>query len=227
MIPGLVMGAGWGLVYAWTGVAAVAASITVLSAFVPQSVINTRARQRAARSEAEWAHLIDALIAGIDAGMSIPDTLTTLANSQPHWRATLKRFTMTYRAHGNVDTALDAMAQHANDPIGGAIVDALHVAHVLGEVQLSDTLRDLRAAAHDDVQRQRTLRARNSRTWRAASLTLVAPWIILIATATQPHAAAAWNSASGVTVLCLGGLICGCAYILVRRMGRMNSEQVM
>src|SRR5699024_11659499 len=83
---------------------------------------------------------------------------------------------------------------------------------------LSDFLRD-------DARTRAELEARQSWTVNGARLAVVAPWVVLLLLATQPQAAAAYQSVAGLFVLFAGMIVSVICYRLMLRIGSLRSEE--
>lgn len=213
------------LVYAWTGVAAVAVIVSAICAPVPQMLVAARARAWAKKSREAWPEVIDSLVSGVRAGAGLPELLAELGETGPEeLRPAFAKFALDYRAEGRFDTALTRLKGRLADPVADRIVEALRLAREVGGADLSVLLRDLGVLLREDARVRGELEARQSWTVNAARLAVVAPWLVLVMISAQPRAAAVWNTPAGILILVSGAGVCVVAYLAMRAVGRLSSD---
>lgn len=212
--------------FAWTSVAPVSGILAVVTAPLPNAYVAARADRRSRQMREVWPEIIDSLVSGVRAGASLPDLLIDLGeNGPPSMREVFASFAADYRAEGRFDPALLRLKERCADPVADRIVEALRLAREVGGSDLSLLLRDLAALLREDARVRGELEARQSWTVNAARLGVGAPWVVLLLISGQSHAAAAYATPQGLGVLGAGALVCGVAYALMRRIGRLSTDQ--
>ena len=191
----------------------------------PFALVQARAAKRQASMREVWPDVVDNLASGIRAGLSLPEALGQLGERGPeHLREPFMAFAEDFRASGRFGDSLDALKARLADPVGDRIVEALRLTRDVGGTDVGRLLRTLSEFLRDDARTRGELEARQSWTVNAARLAVAAPWVVLALLSTRPENAAAYNSASGFTVLLLGGGSTVLAYRLMVRLGRLPEE---
>ncbi len=209
-----------------TGSAVVALAVAVPAALLPVSVARARRDARRRRLREEWPDALATLVAGVRAGVSLPECCAALVERGPAaLRPGAIAFTATYRATGSFSAALTRMQEELADPIADRVVTALRLAHDVGGTELVRVLRALGDFLREDVRVRREIEARWSWTVTAARVATAAPWIVLLLMATRPEAARAYESPGGALVIAGGALATVLGYRLMLRAARLPEEK--
>ncbi len=207
-------------------VAAVALAAGVVGASAPTVIVSGRARRRRRMLRAAWPDLVDHLVAGVRAGQSLADGVTSLADVGPiEIRGAFSDFGRTVRATGTVGGALDDLKVRLADPVADRIVETLRMSREVGGTELPSILRALAASLRQEAAVRSEVEARQSWVLNAARLGVAAPWIVLLMLASRPEAAAAYNSPAGVTLLVVGFGVTVVAYRAMVALGRLPEER--
>ncbi|MFH5822266.1 type II secretion system F family protein [Georgenia sp. AZ-5] len=203
----------------------IAACFAAMTTAAPMFLVRSRARRRRTELRAVWPEVIDDLVSGVRAGLSLPEALVALAERGPEEvRAEFRRFAEDYRATGRFDDAVEALKARLADPVGDRIVEALRLTREVGGTDLGRLLRTLAQMLREDQRTRGELEARQSWTVNGARMAVAAPWVVLLLLSTRPEAAAAYNSGAGVAVLAAGAGCSALAYWLMVRIGRLPEE---
>lgn len=219
VLAGLVGGV---LTAAVTGlpVAALLAAIVLGSA--PLVLLRRRARQRTELARASWPEAVDTMVAGIRAGLGLPDAVSAVAVSGPAvLRPVFAAASGEHRATGSFDAALDRLQDTAADAVADRVVVALRLARELGGTSVGEVLRTLSTMLREDARIRAEIRGRQSWTVSAARMAVAAPWITLLLLSTRPETVAAFASPGGTVVLALAALLTVGAYLLMTRLARL------
>ncbi|WP_127130489.1 type II secretion system F family protein [Georgenia sp. SYP-B2076] len=191
----------------------------------PYALVRSRARRRRTELRAVWPEVLDDLVSGVRAGLSLPEALIALADRGPEEvRAEFRRFAEDYRATGRFVDALEALKARLADPVADRIVEALRLTREVGGTDLGRLLRTLAQMLRDDLRTRGELEARQSWTVNGARMAVAAPWVVLVLLSTRPETAQAYNSAAGVAILAAGAGCSVLAYVLMVRIGRLPEE---
>ncbi|MFN4001407.1 type II secretion system F family protein [Microcella sp.] len=217
--------AGGALTLLLVPVVALAPVAGVVAAAVPLLVLRGRAAARRRALRAVWPDVVDHLLSGVRAGLSLPQAIAALADSAPEpVRAPFRTFRRDYLRTAQFTECLDALKATLADPVADRIVETLRMAREVGGTELPSVLRSLSHYLRADAAVRAEVDARQSWVRTAARLGVVAPWIVLLMLSTRPEAAAAYNSAGGA-VLVVGGLAATLvAYRLMIALGRLPEE---
>ncbi len=206
-------------------VVALAPVAAVVVAAVPLLVLRARAAARRRALRAVWPDVVDHLLSGVRAGLSLPQAIAALADSAPEpVRVPFRTFRRDYLRTAQFTECLDALKASLADPVADRIVETLRMAREVGGTELPSVLRSLSHYLRADAAVRAEVDARQSWVRTAARLGVVAPWIVLLMLSTRPEAAAAYNSPGGA-VLVVGGLLATLvAYRLMIALGRLPDE---
>ena len=129
-----------------------------------------------------------------------------------------------HRVTGDLVGALERLGARVADPIADRVVQTLVLAHRVGGRELGRVLRTLSAFLRDDVAARREIESRQSWTVVAARVAAAAPWLVLLLVASRPQGARAFDSATGIAVMLVGGAVTVVGYRMMLRIGRLPEE---
>jgi tight adherence protein B len=209
-----------------TGSLIIAIFLAAASGWGPFSLARSRRQKRRAGFREAWPDAISTLIAGVRAGVSLPESCSTLAERGPDGlRRGWQLFDSAYRASGSFRVGLDRLRSELADPIADRVVAALTLAHEVGGTDLVRVLRTLGDFVRDDLKVRKEIEARWSWTVTAARVAAAAPWIVLLLMSTRPETAVAYNSRNGAVVIGCGALATALGYRLMLRAARLPEER--
>lgn len=209
-----------------TGSTVVALAVAAPAAVVPLSAARRRRDVRRKRLREQWPDALATLVAGVRAGVSLPECCAGLAERGPDGiRPGADAFASTYRATGSFATALARMQDELADPVADRVAAALRLAHDAGGTDLVRVLRALGDFLREDTRVRGEIEARWSWTVTAARVAAAAPWIVLMLMASRPEAAAAYDSPTGAAVIAGGALCTVAGYRLMLRAARLPEEK--
>ncbi|MDD9206913.1 type II secretion system F family protein [Georgenia sp. 10Sc9-8] len=204
----------------------IAVCFALMAAGAPGVLVHARARRRRRALRGVWPDVIDDLVSGIRAGMSLPEAVMSLADRGPEEvRPEFARFAQDYRATGRFSDSLDALKAHLADPVADRIVEALRLTQQVGGTDLGRLLRTLAQMLREDLRTRGELEARQSWTVNGARLAVAAPWLVLLLLSTRGETASAYNTSAGVLVLATGAGLSVLAYWLMVRLGQLPEER--
>jgi tight adherence protein B len=209
---------------AWlvTGVSALAVVGGLAAAAAPVGWLRAR-RTRLLRSRRGlWPDVCDLLIASVRAGMSLPESVASLAQSAPPaLRPAFAAFGRDMAASGHFDSSAVRLKSALSDPVADRIVETLRMARQVGGTELTAVLRSLAASVRADATLRGEVEARQSWVRGAAVLGVVAPWVILALLAMRPEGARAYSSPEGVGLILAGAVVSVVAFRVMLRIGRL------
>lgn len=209
---------------AWlvTQVAALAAVAATVGAIAPFAWLRARRSRLLKSRRALWPDVCDLLIASVRAGMSLPDAVSSLADSAPApLRPPFAAFARDVAASGHFDSSAQRLKVALSDPVGDRIVETLRMARQVGGTELTPVLRALAASVRADAALRAEVESRQSWIRGAAVLGVAAPWVILALLAMRPEGASAYSSPEGVALILLGAAVSFVAYRVMLRIGRL------
>ncbi|WP_448613894.1 type II secretion system F family protein [Modestobacter sp. URMC 112] len=213
------------LVLATTRTVTISLVFGAFGAAVPHLLVRRLAARRRADLREVWPEVVDNLTSAVRAGLSLPEALAALGVRGPEvLRPAFSRFAADHRSTGRFSDSLDRLKDDLADPVGDRIVETLRVAREVGGSDLGRVLRTLSSFLREDARARAELETRQGWVVQAARLAVAAPWIVLLLLATQQQTLAAYDSPVGTALLVGGGVVCGAAYRLMLRIGRLPQD---
>ncbi|MCR2793058.1 type II secretion system F family protein [Microbacterium sp. zg.Y625] len=209
---------------AWlvTALPALALVAGAAGAAAPVVWLRSRAAGRRRSRRALWPDVCDLLIASVRAGMSLPDAVSSLAQSAPgELRPAFVVFARDLNASGHFDSAALRLKHTLADPAADRIIETLRMTRHVGGTELPTVLRSLSASVRADAALRAEVEARQSWIRGAAALGVIAPWVILALLALRPEGARAYGSPEGVVVVLVGAAVSVIAFRIMVRIGRL------
>jgi tight adherence protein B len=223
LVLGVLVGA---LTYALLSIAAISIAAATVAALLPLTVITWRARARRRSNRAMWPDVVDHLVSAVRAGLSLPDSLSALAQVGPApSRAAFAQFERDYASTANFGRSVELLKHRLADPVADRILETLRMSREVGGSDLTTVLRNLSVYLRQESAIRAEVEARQSWVVNAARLGAVAPWIVLLLLASRPEAVMAYNSAGGVTLIAGGLLVTLVAYRIMLAIGRLPEER--
>lgn len=214
------------LAHLFWGVVPITLACGVGAVAAPWALIAARARRRRKSGRVIWPDVVDQLVSAVRSGLALPDALVTLADSGPQQtRSAFARFRADYRATGNFSLSVDSLKERLADPVADRILETLRMSREVGGSELTTVLRNLGAYLRQESAIRSEVEARQSWIVNAARLGAAAPWVVLVLLASRPEAAAAYNSAPGVTLIVCGFVVSVVAYRVMIAIGRLPEER--
>ena len=214
------------LVAGVTGAFVPSVLVALAAAGAPLAYVRTKKIDRRRALREAWPDALASMIAGIRAGMSLPEVCASLAErGAEELRPAFGAFAATYRASGSFSTALQRLRDVLADPVGDRVVAALLLAHEVGGTDLVRVLRTLADFIREDLRIRKEIEARWSWTVTAARVAAASPWIVLLIMSLRPEAAAAYDSPSGGMVVLIGTLTTVVGYRSMLRAARLPEDR--
>jgi len=206
-----------------TGLGMVGWLAGLLAAYLPFLGLQSKLHSVQGQRGKAWPNLVDNLVSGVRAGLSLGETLLEVAARAPKsLRVPFAHFAADYRAGGNLDASLKILKHELADPVGDRIVEALRLAAQVGGNDLVVLLEDLGAMLRAEERTRGEVLARQSWTVTGARLAAASPWIILALLLSRPGTLEVYSTSVGSMILLVGALVSALAYILMLRLGRLE-----
>jgi tight adherence protein B len=195
------------------------------AALVPLAVSGRAARRRAA-NRAVWPDVVDHLVSSVRAGMSLPDSVSALAELGPaSTRGAFAAFAGDYGRTGNFVLCLERLKATLADPIADRILETLRMAREVGGSDVTSVLRGLAGYLREDAALRAEVVARQSWIRNAARLGVAAPWLLLLVLASRPETLVAYDSTAGASLILVGVAVTLVAYRAMVALGRLPEER--
>jgi tight adherence protein B len=204
----------------------VAVLFGAMGAFLPVTVVSSRARRRQRDFAEVWPEAVDNLTSAVRAGLSLPDALAQLAIRGPEpLRPAFDAFALDYQVTGRFGECLDRLKDRLADPVGDRVVEGLRIAREVGGGELDRLLRNLSGYLRDEARTRSEMEARQAWTVNGARLAVAAPWLVLLMMSFQSSVVRRYASPAGTIVLLFAAVSCVVAYRLMMRIGRLPAER--
>lgn len=212
--------------FVFTGSLSVATVLAAFACWLPRVMVTRLRLRRQAEFREVWPEVVDNLISGVRAGLSLPEALSALGTRGPEaLRRPFQQFGADYRATGRFNESLDRLKGALADPVGDRVTESLRVAREVGGTDLGRLLSTLSGFLRDDARTRSELSARQTWSVNAARLAVGAPWLVLLLLATQRETLAAYDTPTGTVILAIGAGVSVLAYRLMIRIGRLPEDR--
>jgi tight adherence protein B len=209
-----------------SGSVVVGLAFGLVAGWVPLGALGRRAARGRAERASAWPDAVDDLASAVRAGLSLPDAVSALADRGPQvLREAFAAFAADHRVTGSFERCLDRLKADLADPVGDRVVEALRLSRDVGGTELGRLLRTLSSVLREDARTRAELHARQAWAISAARLAVAAPWATLAFLSLRPGALAAYDSLGGVVVLLLAAGMSAAAYVAMRIVGRLPSDE--
>ena len=201
-------------------VVALVAAVAGLAA--PIMILRGARQRRQQTRRALWPDVCDLLVASTRSGMSLPESVASLADVGPELlRPSFAQFRADFAASGHFDSSMSRLKTRLADATADRIIETLRMARQVGGTELPQVLRALSSAVRADVAARGEVAAKQSWVRAAAIIAVIAPWAILGLLSLRPEAARAYASPGGFVLIIATAVISVVAYRLMSRIGRL------
>ena len=210
------------LVLLATGSVTIAAAFGALTGGATFVTQKNKSTHNQADLIAAWPEVIDHLMSGIQAGLSLSESLVGLATRGPEiLRPAFTQFRTSLYRDGDLGTAIEEIKTLFNNHGSDQIFEALLISKALGGSELLSILRTLGDFLRQDLALRREIEIKHNWIRNSAHMSAVAPWILLLLLSTQPSTAIAFSTPTGGFILIAGLAMTGIAYMWMNRLGRL------
>ncbi len=209
-------------VFIMTTSIAIAVAFAILVFAVTWSILSKKAVRDESQLIAAWPEVIDHLMSGVQSGLSLSESLASLATRGPEvLRPAFKTFHQDLLGHGDLTTSIGELKRCFNHHGSDQIFEALLLSKTLGGSELLQILRTLGDFLRQDLALRREIEIKHGWIKNSAHLSAGAPWILLLLLSTQPTTAQAYSTPTGAAILMAGLLLTALAYLWMNRLGQL------
>lgn len=222
---GLAAGGAAGLVaVALGGNLAAAGALAAMGAAAPALAAAARARRAVEQAATRWPDFLAALRGRLSAGEALPDATAAASAASGERLGGLARRLGEGRAAGRPFTAtLAEVREEWADPLADRVLTTLAAASGIGGERVGAVLSGLAGSVADELRLRRAHQAALTEQRLTAGVALGAPWaLLLLTTATNPQAAAAYSTRTGTMVVLIGLAATSAGFWLSRRAARLS-----
>ena len=171
----------------------------------------------------QWIAFIDDLSSGVRAGLTLSDALAqALKNSEEPLRSEFLEAIVEFNRSGQVSRVLLILQSQIKDAVGAATVKLLSVVMKTGANDLASSLRILADASRETINLVQELKAKQSWVLNGARVSVIAPWLVLVALWTQESVRVAYQNFTGQLILVLVATVGVVGYFAMKRIGKID-----
>ena len=166
--------------------------------------------------------IIDLIISGLQAGMSITETLANLGKIGPTCvRDIFIHFEINLRADGNVQAELNILKDEFKDPLADQLFETLIYASKFGGRNTIKILHELSEFVAADISLRSEILARFGWVKNSAALASIAPWLLYLILRTQENARIAYSQPIGQLFMVIGFAFTVIAYLWMQKIASL------
>ena len=171
----------------------------------------------------QWIAFIDDLSSGVRAGLTLSDALAqALKNSEEPLRSEFLEAIVEFNRSGQVSRVLLILQSQIKDAVGAATVKLLSVVMKTGANDLASSLRILADSSRETINLVQELKAKQSWVLNGARISVIAPWLVLLALWTQESVRVAYQNFTGQLILVLVATVGAVGYFAMKRIGKID-----
>ena len=206
-----------------TALPVVAVIAAPVSGMLPSVFARRRTRARVRRASLAWPSILDDITSALRSGSDIGQAMNLAGSHAPaELQPAFTVFREQYAASASFERAMQAMVEHATDPVLIQIQRALVTARSVGGHDLTRVLRALSDFVRSDLHVRGEIAARQSWTVNSARLAVAAPWLVLLLLASRPATADAYSTLTGASLLVGVAAGSAIAYAAMMRIARLD-----
>ncbi len=195
------------------------------AAAVPWAVERRKVAKAASERAQAWPETIDLLASCLTAGSTVADACRMAANEGPaRVRPIFSEIAAAMDAGRTFSGAVESVRSSASRHWRGTehqvftvlVIAAEHGGHDVGTI-----LQQFAESVRTDIRLRGELAARQAWTINGARVTVVAPWLVVLALSAMPDAAVAYRQPAGSLLLVVCAAVSVVAYGLMRRIAQI------
>jgi tight adherence protein B len=214
------------LVAAITGSPVVAIVPAAALGFLPRAYFDHRRARRLSELQRAWPDGIRHVIGGIQSGMSLNQSIASLATNGPEpLRLAFGRFAVGARMVG-VPAALEVVKGQLSDSTSDRVIEVLLLAHERGGRIVTEVLRDLAEATSKDLKTMEEIASDRLEPKINSRAVFALPWFVLVMLcASAGPFRQFYQTAAGVVVILIAAAISLLGIWIVERLSRDPLEE--
>jgi tight adherence protein B len=166
--------------------------------------------------------IIDLIISGLQAGMSITETMANLGKIGPTCaKEIFLKFEISLRQNGNFLTEINLLKEEFKDPLADQLFETLIYANRFGGRNAIKILQELSEFVAADISLRAEILARFSWVKNSAAIAAAAPWLLYLILRTQENARVAYSQPIGQIFMLLGFILTAIAYFWMQKIAKL------
>ncbi len=201
-------------------IAPVSLAVAIL---LPGILLNQRKTKMQDQKMQQWTLLIDDLTSGVRAGLTISEALAqALQNCEEPLRSDFQEAILEINRSGQVSKVISILKNQITDTVGIATIKLLQVVLKTGANDLATSLSILSNSSRENHNLIQELKAKQSWVLNGARISIISPWLVLLALWTQESVRNAYQNLIGQLILILVALVGLFGYLVMKRIGRID-----
>jgi tight adherence protein B len=194
-----------------------------LAILLPGILLNQRKTKMQDQKMQQWTLLIDDLTSGVRAGLTIGEALAqALQNCEEPLRSDFQEAILEINRSGQVSKVISILKNQITDTVGVATLKLLQVVLKTGANDLATSLSILSNSSRENHNLIQELKAKQSWVLNGARISVISPWLVLLALWTQESVRNAYQNLIGQLILILVALVGLFGYLAMKRIGRID-----
>jgi tight adherence protein B len=186
------------------------------------ATISYQARKIAINRAQAWPEVLDLLIASLQSGASISESLSNLATVGPQSiRKEFDKFSKSLIAGEKFEVAINDLKEEFADPITDQLFETLYFATKFGSKNTIKVLREISEYVSADLALRAEINTRFGWIKNSANLAALAPWLLFIILRTQENARLAYMQSTGQLLMIFGVIATLLAYLWMSRIAKL------
>ena len=195
----------------------------VVAILLPGILLNQRKTKMQDQKMQQWTLLIDDLTSGVRAGLTISEALAqALQNCEEPLRSDFQEAILEINRSGQVSKVISILKKQITDTVGVATLKLLQVVLKTGANDLVTSLSILSNSSRENHNLIQELKAKQSWVLNGARISVISPWLVLLALWTQESVRNAYQNIIGQLILILVALVGLIGYLVMKRIGRIE-----
>ena len=201
-------------------IAPVSLAVAIL---LPGILLNQRKTKMQDQKMQQWTLLIDDLTSGVRAGLTIGEALAqALQNCEEPLRSDFQEAILEINRSGQASKVISILKNQITDAVGVATLKLLQVVLKTGANDLATSLSILSNSSRENHNLIQELKAKQSWVLNGARISVISPWLVLLALWTQESVRNAYQNLIGQLILILVAVIGLFGYLVMKRIGRID-----
>ena len=206
-----------------TKVFVIAPVSVALAILLPGILLNQRKTKMQDQKMQQWTLLIDDLTSGVRAGLTISEALAqALQNCEEPLRLDFQEAILEINRSGQVSKVISILKNQITDTVGVATLKLLQVVLKTGANDLATSLSILSNSSRENHNLIQELKAKQSWVLNGARISVISPWLVLLALWTQESVRNAYQNLIGQLILILVAVVGLFGYLVMKRIGRID-----
>ena len=206
-----------------TKVFVIAPVSVALAILLPGILLNQRKTKMQDQKMQQWTLLIDDLTSGVRAGLTISEALAqALQNCEEPLRSDFQEAILEINRSGQVSKVISILKNQITDTVGVATLKLLQVVFKTGANDLATSLSILSNSSRENHNLIQELKAKQSWVLNGARISVISPWLVLLALWTQESVRNAYQNLIGQLILILVAVVGLFGYLVMKRIGRID-----